>query len=119
MLLAPLNTIGYVIEADYKGDGLVPERYLAMIVDGFGKGTLQSLDHHGTSDCDIQKKLCSRYIAAGGEQCLQCFASLGGGDDGLKGNCEKQAQASAATLGASAQVSPGPKARASFRVPLI
>ena len=75
-LLAEQETICYLIETDYKGEGLAPERHYAIAVDAFGYGALAPVND--VSDCSKQAALCERYRAEG-ESCKACFQSLGPG----------------------------------------
>lgn len=85
-LLAPPRTICYVIQADYKGEGMVPETNLAIILDGFEKGTMQPFDQHETAGCDTKMKLCKRYEDHA-ERCKKCFSSLA---DSKDSKCQKR-----------------------------
>ena len=90
------HSICYVVESDYRGDGMVPVNYNAFISDGFHKGGLTPEDVT-TLGCDKKAALCSRYridsqvgtlAAERSTLCTGCFESLGGSDPACKSQIE-------------------------------
>jgi hypothetical protein len=75
-LLAPPDTICYVVKADYSGEGLVPDQNLCIIIDGYEQGTLKPAEK--VSDCDKVSLLCNRY-QHDDRRCAACFSSAGSG----------------------------------------
>jgi hypothetical protein len=96
-LLADGETICYLVEADYTGEGtvqyyytpytaltdytgeaLAAERHIAIFVDVLGQGVLKPAGDTlaaAADDCGWQARACERYKGSG-EECKQCFESL-------------------------------------------